>query len=191
MLARRGSDIHAESLQLTTLRESAQYHAMNSTQPMRPAHRSILCATLAGLLTCAGFPARADKPSQPPDPIIIPEAAVAVDHVTLGRNQKWQPLNRRMMLVENGTKDFLFVFDQTCAQLMKRNVLITTRTQGTATLNAGSDVIYINEATSGRMNDTVNQATNGAPVAGYPCKIDRMYSVTDEDVKALRKQLEK
>ena len=191
MPSRRGSDTQAESPQLTTLRKSDQYHAMNRTLPMRLAHRSILCTTLAGLLTCAGFPARADKPPETPDPIIVPDAAVAVDHMTLSRNQVWHPLNRRMMLVSVGTKDFLFVFDQSCAQLMKRNVLITTRTQGTATLNAGSDVIYINEATSGRMNDTVNQATNGAPVAGYPCKIDRMYSVTDEDVKALRKQLEK
>ena len=96
---------------------------MNSTRPMHPAHRSILCTALAAVLTCAGSPVRADKPPQPPDPIIIPEAAVAVDHVTLGRNQKWQPLNRRMMLVENGTKEFLFVFDQTCAQLMQRHDL--------------------------------------------------------------------
>ena len=39
------------------------------------------------------------------------------------------------------------------------------------------------------MRDTVNETASGAPVAGYPCKIDRMYSVADEDVKALRKQL--
>jgi hypothetical protein len=94
-----------------------------------------------------------------------------------------------MLLVEVGTKDFLFVFDQTCAQLMKHSVVISTINQGSATLNAGSDVIYINEAPSGRMSDTVNQTISGAPAAGYPCKIDRMYSVAAEDVKALRKQL--
>src|SRR5262245_43602250 len=178
--------MHSNEPQLTTIAESPQYRPMNRSLSKRAAHRSIVSVALVGLLVCAAFAARGDKPPPPPDPIIIPDNAVAVDHVTLSRNQKWIPLNRRMLLAQIGTKDFLFVFDQTCAPLMRRDVIISTVSHVTADLYAGTDVLYVNDSTSGRMQDAVPNAINAT---GYPCKIDHMYSVLDEDVKALRKQL--
>ncbi len=151
--------------------------------------RTVLCAAVVGLLGLVGRVANADKPSQSDDPIVVPEAAVAVDHINLfGGNRKWTPLNHRMILATVGSKYFLMVFDEACPRLMQRNAVITTLTNDTV-LDARTDVIYVDTHVSG--NSTADALAGAREGAGFPCQIDRMYSILDEDAKALREQFKR
>src|SRR5262245_35738118 len=99
--------------------------------------------TAAAVLAAASLAASAEKMKEPDDPIVIPEAAVAVDQVRLIGKQSWKPLNRRMLLVNLGTKPYLFIFDAGCPRLMQPGAIIQTRSNTSATLEARSDVIYV------------------------------------------------
>lgn len=155
------------------------------TSSLSRVRHAVLCAALVSVLSLAGRPANADKRPESDDPIVIPEAALEVDHINLYGNQKWTPLNRRMILATVGTKYFLMVFDEACPRLMQRSAVITTRT-GDTILQARTDLIYVDTHVSGNTTaDALAGATSGA---GFPCQIDRMYSVLDEDAKALREQ---
>src|SRR5262245_42970419 len=146
--------------------------------------------TAAAVLAAASLAASAEKMQQPDDPIVIPEAAVAVDQVRLQGKQSWKPLNRRMLLVNLGTKPYLFVFDAGCPRLMQPGVLIQTRSE--PTLYAKSDVIYVSTRRGGS-NSTANsifENTADAITAGAAsCQIERMYQILPEDVPVLKKQL--
>jgi hypothetical protein len=135
--------------------------------------------------------ASAQKVAEPDDPIIIPEAAVAVDSVRLIGKQSWKPLNRRMLLVRLGTKQYFFVFDAGCPRLMQPGTVISTRSE--TTLYARSDVIYVSHRRPGVTGtaDAIFENTADAITAGAAsCQIERMYSVLPEDVAAVRKQLD-
>jgi hypothetical protein len=160
-------------------------HIISITSSLSRVRHAVLCAALVGLLGLVGRPANADKQPESDDPIVVPEAAVEVDHINLYGNQKWTPLNRRMILSTVGTKYFLMVFDEACPRLMQRNAVITTRTNDTI-LAARTDVIYVDTHVSG--NSTADALAGATTGAGFPCQIDRMYSILDEDAKALREQ---
>jgi Family of unknown function (DUF6491) len=131
--------------------------------------------------------ARADKPPRPEDPVLVPETAVAVDHVRVQGSQSWTPLNTRMLLVGAGSRRYLFVFDTPCTHLVQHNAIITTRAQSSS-LQAGSDVIYVSTGPRSTAADAVREARLGF---GMPCRIDHMYSVLKEDARALREQFAK
>jgi Family of unknown function (DUF6491) len=161
---------------------------------LRKARQSLVCSVLAAVIGCGTLPARADRPPAPEDPIIIPEAAVAVDQMSLIGKQRWIPLNHRMLLAEVGTKYFLLVFDESCMRLTQRNAVLATRTNDSV-LNARTDVIYVD--TEPRNQNAEPNAGNitgsgGEVIAkGFPCQIDRMYSILEEDAIALREQTKK
>jgi hypothetical protein len=148
--------------------------------------RAAPAAVLAALLASAGAAARAEDPTPPEDPIVIPEVAVEVERVRLRGRQSWVPLNRRMLLVELGSRDYLFVFHSTCSNLARRNAVVSTRT-GDATL-APHDSIYVSDGSAQSRADTPAYALG---TAGEPCRIDRMYSILEEDRKALHEQFDR
>ena len=149
------------------------------------------CAMMVAVaLGVVSLPASAEKMQEPDDPIVIPETAVAVDQVRLMGKQSWKPLNRRMLLVNLGTKPYLFIFDAGCPRLMQPGALIQTRSE--PTLHANSDVIYVSTRRGGS-NSTANaifENTADAITAGAAsCPIERMYQILPEDVPVLKKQL--
>ena len=151
----------------------------------RNASRWIVALALAGIGVCAS----AENAPDLPDPILIPEAAVAVDQVRLIGKQSWKPLNERMLLVKIGTKSYLFVFDAGCPRLMQPNSIISTRSE--TTLYAKSDVIYVSVRRPGATAEAIFENVPDAITAGgMSCQIERMYSVLPEDVTAVRKQLD-
>ena len=156
-----------------------------------------MATRMASLVTSAvamaglSLGASAEKTAEPDDPIIVPEAAVAVDSVRLLGKQSWKPLNRRMLLVKLGTKQYFFVFDAGCPRLMQPGTIISTRSE--TTLYAKSDVIYVSSRRPGVTGtaDAIFESTADAITAGAAsCQIERMYSVLPEDVGAVRKQLD-
>jgi hypothetical protein len=146
--------------------------------------------TVTIALGIVSLAASAEKMKEPDDPIVIPEAAVAVDQVRLLGKQSWKPLNRRMLLVNLGTKPYLFIFDAGCSRLMQPGAIIQTRSE--TTLYAKSDVIYVSTRRGG-VNGTADalfESTADAITAGAAsCQIERMYSILPEDVPVLKKQL--
>jgi hypothetical protein len=164
-------------------------HTISLASSSRPARNAMLSAALVCLLGLMARAANADKPQPSDDPIVVPQAAVEVDHINLfGGNRKWTPLNHRMILATVGTKYFLMVFDETCPRLMQRNAIITTLTNDTV-LDARTDVIYVDTRVSG--SSTADALAGAREGAGFPCQIDRMYSILDEDAKALREQFKR
>jgi hypothetical protein len=113
--------------------------------------------------------ARADEP-QPEDPIIVPAGAKEVDSINrFGQGQStWSTLNSHMMVAEEGTRNYLMVFDAGCRNLMRPGAKMKQMFTGSQ-LNVRSVI----------------------SVDGMPCQIDHIYSITDEDNAALRKQLGK
>ena len=158
------------------------------TSSWRRVRQSVLSAGLTGVLCLVSLDANAGSKQDGDNPIVVPEAAVQVDQITLLGDQRWTPLNKRMMLVTVGTKYFLMVFDEACPRLTQRNAVITTLTKDTV-LTARTDVIYVDTHVSGSTTaDALAGATGGT---GFPCQIDRMYSILDEDAKALREQFKR
>ena len=155
------------------------------------APRVSLRVIAAVAMTVLSLGASAEKAAEPDDPIIIPEAAVAVDSVRLIGKQSWKPLNRRMLLVKLGTKQYFFVFDAGCPRLMQPGAIIQTRSD--TTLYAQSDVIYVSTRRGG-VHGTADAILENVPDAitagAMSCQIERMYSVLPEDVAAVRKQLD-
>jgi hypothetical protein len=123
----------------------------------RPLTFLMLAGAIAG---CAG-----SGTSQPQDPIIIPEAAVAVDHMTLYRNNTWVPINRRMLLAEAGTKHFLLTFHQHCSPLQHRNAQVIIMPHSMNKVTANSDLMTVN---------------------GVMCSVNDIYSILPEDASTLR-----
>jgi hypothetical protein len=125
------------------------------------------------------------------DPVIVPETAVEVDHLRLIGNQKWTPLNRRMLLVRVGAQPQLLVFDSNCPRMTQQGAVISTRTPD-ITLSA-SDVIYVAPRGSNRFtspNSAPNMPLDERTDLGSPCQIDRMYTVLEADLPGLRKRLQ-
>jgi hypothetical protein len=117
----------------------------------------LLAAVVAG---CAG--------NQPPpelvDPIIIPELAVEVDHISLFNGQDWTSLNRRMVVVYSGRAPYLLVFDTPCPGLTSTRPLLVQTTGST---------LYA------RFDSVISEH-------GMRCRIDRMYAIQRPDVAELR-----
>ena len=148
-------------------------------------------AAAATVLAVLSLAASAEKMKEPDDPIVIPEAAVAVDQVRLMGKQSWRPLNRRMLLVNLGTKPYLFIFDAGCPRLMQPGAIFQTRSD--TTLYAKSDVVYVSTRRGGANGtaDAIFESTPSAITAGAAsCQIERMYSILPEDVPVLKKQLQ-
>lgn len=147
-----------------------------------------VAAMLAALLTgLAGLAAHADRPPPPEDPIVVPDTAVEVDRINLlgKRRQSWTPLNKRMLLLELGSKRHLLVFERPCAHLDEDDAVIYSRSGSGTTLFAGADSIYVDTSVrdmpTGAMSDLIGRT-------GIPCRIDRIYEILKEDADALRKQ---
>jgi len=60
----------------------------------------LLCLVTAGVLS--GCATESPQPGSI-DPIVVPEAAIAVTDMTLLRNEQWIPINKRMLLAQAGT----------------------------------------------------------------------------------------
>ena len=153
--------------------------------------RTASCTIAAIVLTVLSVAAAAEKMKEPDDPIVIPEAAVAVDQVRLIGKQSWKPLNRRMLLVNLGTKPYLFIFDAGCPRLMQPGAILQTRSD--TTLYAKSDVVYVSTRRGGVHGtaDAIMENVPDAITAGaMSCQIERMYSILPEDVPVLKKQLQ-
>jgi hypothetical protein len=157
---------------------------MNKSSPMRA------CAALiAVLLAAASGAVQADRPPPEEDPIVVPETAVEIDHIRIlgKRKQSWTPLNTRMLLVELGSKSHLLVFEHACPRLAHDEAVIFTQSRSEPTLYAGADSIYVDIGARniryGAMSDTIG-------MTGVPCRIDRMYTILQEDAKALRERFE-
>jgi hypothetical protein len=173
--------------------EMAKRHATAASGRIRsrPLRGKTRQAALAALVTASVAAYAGPKPDLQ-DPVIIPETAVAVDHLRLIGNQKWTPLNQRMLLVRVGAKPHLLVFDSNCPRITQRGAVISTRTPD-ITLHARSDVIYVAPHGSNRFtspNTGPNTQLDERTDLGGSCPIDRMYSVLEEDLPSLRKRLE-
>jgi hypothetical protein len=136
--------------------------------PTRAPGLADFCLTVAFVLM-SGFAvgASADE-TQPDDPIIVPAGANEVDYINRFGQSTWSTLNSHMVVAKEGTRNYLIVFDAGCRNLMRPGAKMKqmfTESQ----LNVRSVVT----------------------VDGMPCQIDHIYSITDEDNTALRKQLEK
>jgi hypothetical protein len=124
----------------------------------RPLTFLMLAGAIAG---CAG----SGSSPQPQDPIVIPEAAVAIDHMTLYRNNTWIPINRRMLLAEAGTKHFLLTFHQHCPPLQNRSAMVIILPHSSNRVTANSDLMSVN---------------------GVMCSVNDIYSILPEDASTLR-----
>src|SRR5262245_26526325 len=124
----------------------------------RPLTVPMLAVVLAG---CAS----SGPSTQPMDPIIIPEAAVAVDHMTLYRNHTWVPINRRMLLAEAGTKHFLLTFNQPCSPLQNKAAMVVILPHSSNKVTANSDLMSVNNVM---------------------CAVNDIYSILPEDASTLR-----
>ena len=117
---------------------------------------------LAGVVAgCAG----AERTPQMMDPIVIPETAVSVDHMTLFQSEVWVPINGRMLLARAGTKHFLLVFNQPCAPLRKERPDIMVRGYSSNAVYANSDLVQ---------------------VSNVMCPVNDIYEILEEDAIALR-----
>lgn len=148
---------------------------------------AVLLATASASMMVSAGP----KPARQ-DPVIVPETAVAVDHLQLIGSQKWTPLNRRMLLVHVNSQPHLLIFDSNCPRITERGAMISTRTPD-ITLHPRTDVVYVSRRGSnliGRNNSALDIAVDPIASLGDPCQIDRMYSILPEDLPELRKRLE-
>jgi hypothetical protein len=139
-------------------------------QPTQNARLVDFCLTAAfALMSCFAVGASADEP-QPEDPIIVPTGAKEVDYINrFGQGQStWSTLNSHMVVAEEGAKNYLIVFEAGCRNLLRPGAKMKQMFTGSQ-LNVRSVVT----------------------VDGMPCQIDHIYSITDEDNTALRKQLGK
>ena len=123
----------------------------------------IASLTVAVLAGCAGNQTSPELV----DPIIIPELAVEVDHISLFSGEDWTALNRRMIVVWSGRQPYLMVFDTTCSGLQGSRPLMVKTTS--STLYARFDSVLTGHGTR--------------------CRIDRMYQIQREDVTALKEEL--
>ena len=130
-------------------------------------------AGLAGLLLLSnlafmsGIAARASADA-PEDPIIIPDGAKEVDYINRFGQSTWSTLNTHMIVAKEGARSYLLVFDKSCRNL----------TRPGAKMEQGFR--------EGRLN-----VRSIVEVDKMPCQIDHIYSITDDDAAALRKQLQK
>ena len=118
------------------------------------------CVTVGALVGCA----TESSAPQPIDPIVVPEAAVAVPDMTLLHNAMWTPINRRMLLAQAGTKYFLLTFDSPCPPLAHHSPQVWLSTYGTNALHP-NDLLRIDEAM---------------------CPVNDIYSILEEDWVALK-----
>jgi hypothetical protein len=124
----------------------------------RPLTFLMLAGVLAGCASEGGS-------VQPMDPIIVPEAAISVDHMTLFRNHTWVPINRRMLLAEAGTKHYLMTFNQPCTPLQNRNAQILILPHSSNKVTANSDMMSVNNVM---------------------CPVNDIYEILPEDASTLR-----
>ena len=114
---------------------------------------------------CAGAAPRA----LPDDRIIIPDDAVQVDHIDFfSHDHRVTHFNEHMVALWSGTRPYLLVFNERCPRLDRIETDIAFRSADTTKVFA-RDVLMVN---------------------GDGCQINSIYSVTSEDVTALRKQLD-
>ena len=153
-------------------------------------------AIIAMLLTGWAASAPAAPKPQLQDVVLIPQTAVAVDHLKLIGKQTWTPLNRRMLLVRIAQRPHVLVFESNCPRLTESGAIISTRTPE-MTLYPRTDFVYISRRGTnlyGRTNSALDVPTDPIGIRsadlGVPCQIDRMYKILDEDIPVLRKQLE-
>jgi hypothetical protein len=105
----------------------------------------------------------------PDDRIIVPDDAVQVDHIDFfNPDHQVTHFNEHMVALWAGTRPYLLVFNERCPRLERTETSIRFRSADTTKLFA-RDVLVVN---------------------GGPCQIDSIYSITSEDVTALRKQLD-
>jgi hypothetical protein len=123
----------------------------------RPMTFLMLAGALAGCASSGSL--------QPMDPIVIPEAAVAVDHMSLYRNNTWVPINRRMLLAEAGTKHYLLTFNQPCTPLQNRSAMVIILPHSSYKVTANSDLMSVNNVM---------------------CPVNDIYSILPEDASTLR-----
>jgi Family of unknown function (DUF6491) len=121
--------------------------------------QSVLFAGVLG--ACSAVP----PAPTPIDPIVVPEAAVSVDHMTLFRNESWTPINQRMLLAHAGPKHFLLIFNTPCPPLRHRNPQIIVRAYSHNELYANSDLLS---------------------VGNMICPLNDIYSILEEDATALK-----
>ena len=109
---------------------------------------------LTSLLLAGALAGCASSTPQPMDPIIIPEAAVSVDHMPLYDSSTWVPINQRMLLAEAGTKHYLLIFNQPCPPLRKRSVQVIILPHSTYKVTANSDFMTVNGVMCARATST-------------------------------------
>jgi hypothetical protein len=121
---------------------------------------------LLPLVTAGALFGCATESTQPQsiDPIVVPEAAIAVTDMTLLRNEQWTPINKRMLLAQAGTKYFLLTFDEQCPPLGQRSPQVWLSTYGTNALHP-NDILRIDNAM---------------------CPVNDIYSILEEDWVALK-----
>jgi hypothetical protein len=120
---------------------------------------------IAATAACASAGSR----TPPDDRIIVPDDAVQVDHIDFFKPYRQVThFNEHMVALWAGTRPYLLVFNERCLRLERTETRIAFRSADTSKLYA-RDVLMVD---------------------GNPCQIDSIYSVTTEDVTALRKQLD-
>jgi len=121
------------------------------------------------VIAAAGGCASAGPRTLPDDRIIVPDDAVQVDHINFFKpDRQVTHFNEHMVALWAGTRPYLLVFNDRCARLERTETRIAFRSADTTELFA-RDVLIVD---------------------GNPCQIDSIYSITTEDVTALRKQLD-
>ena len=121
------------------------------------------------LLAAAGVRATAEPPKEPDDRIIIPDDAAKVDYIDFFKpDHQVTHFNEHMLALWAGTRPYLLVFKTRCPRLERTETNIAFRSADTTKLFA-RDVLLVD---------------------GSPCQIESIYSITSEDVTALRKQLD-
>jgi hypothetical protein len=130
--------------------------------------RPMARAALTALIACALLTSCAGNQRPPPtvDPLIVPELAVEVDQISLFNADEWTSLNQRMVVVWSGRTPYLLAFDAPCRGLASPSPLFLAVSSTGSTLYARFDSL--------RFRDHA------------PCRIDRIYRITRDDVKSLR-----
>lgn len=132
-----------------------------TTSMARLARTAVLAAGML-LAACAGN----QRPPPAVDPVVVPELAVEVDQISLFNTDEWTPLNQRMVVVWSGRTPYLLTFDVQCRGLGSPTPLALALAATGSTLYARFDSL--------RFRDHP------------PCRIDRIYRISRDDVKSLR-----
>jgi Family of unknown function (DUF6491) len=130
---------------------------------------AILLATTA--LCAAG---ERPQPNVKPDPLVIPDTAVAVSRIQRFRADIWMPVNNRMLALRSRDEYYLVVFNQVCYGLAHGSIITIVHT----------DPVEVRRSALPTLSARYDAISTGGYTA--PCRIAKIYSVLAEDVEDLQ-----